>query len=111
MPVYSYKALNDEGSQEAGVIDADTPRDARTKLKSRRLHVTAIESLASSEKSVRVRVPWAGRKARVELPMITRQLGTLLASGIPLMGTLNAIIEQAEERRLRAVLMDVRERV
>jgi general secretion pathway protein F len=113
MPVYSYKALNEEGAAETGVIDADTPRDARTKLKSRRLHVTAIESLVSAEKasSARVRVPWAGRKARAELPMITRQLGTLLASGIPLMGTLNAIIEQAEERRLRAVLMDVRERV
>ena len=112
MPVYSYKALNSEGASEAGVIDADTPRDARTKLKSRRLHVTAIESLAAEGKTVRARrLPWAGRGARAELPMITRQLGTLLASGIPLMGTLNAIIEQAEERRLKAVLMDVRERV
>ena len=111
MPVYSYKALNSEGASEAGVIDADTPRDARTKLKSRRLHVTALESVATAEKAARVRVPWAGRRSRAELPMITRQLGTLLSSGIPLMGTLNAVIEQAEERRLKAVLLDVRERV
>ena len=111
MPVYSYKALNAEGAPEGGVIDADTPRDARTKLKSRRLHVMALESVASQEKAVRVRVPWAGRRSRAELPMITRQLGTLLASGIPLMGTLNAVIEQAEERRLKGILMDVRERV
>ena len=111
MPVYSYKALNVEGAAEAGVIDADTPRDARSKLKARRLHVTALESLASAEKAAKVRVPWAGRRARAELPMITRQFGTLLASGIPLMGTLNAVIEQAEDRRLKAVLMDVRERV
>ena len=111
MPVYSYKALNAEGTSEAGVIDADTPRDARTKLKSRRLHVTTLETVASTEKAGRVRVPWAGRRARGELPMITRQFGTLLSSGIPLMGTLNAVIEQAEDRRLRAVLMDVREKV
>ena len=111
MPVYSYKALNAEGSAEAGIIDADTPRDARTKLKSRRLHVMDLASIASVEKSVKVRVPWAGRKARTELPMITRQFGTLLASGIPLMGALNAVIEQAEDRRLKAVMMDIRERV
>jgi len=112
MPVYSYKALNAEGAAEAGVIDADTPRDARSKLKSRRLHVTAIESLVAEGKTARARrVPWAGRSSRAELPMITRQFGTLLASGIPLMGTLNAVIEQAEDRRLKAVLMDVRERV
>jgi general secretion pathway protein F len=111
MPVYSYKALNSEGAAEAGVIDADTPRDARSKLKSRRLHVTALESVATVEKTGRVRVPWAGQKARNELPMVTRQFGTLLASGIPLMGALNAVIEQAEERRLKSIMMDVRERV
>jgi len=111
MPVYSYKALNSEGAAEAGVIDADTPRDARSKLKSRRLHVTALESIRTVEKTGRVRVPWAGQKARNELPMVTRQFGTLLASGIPLMGALNAVIEQAEERRLKSIMMDVRERV
>jgi general secretion pathway protein F len=111
MPVYTYKALNDKGSAETGVIDADTPREARARLKERRLHVTGLESVAAAEKARRIRVPWAGRRTRAELPMVTRQIGTLLASGIPLMGTLNAVIEQAEERRLKAVLMDIRERV
>src|SRR5262245_29537526 len=110
MPVYTYKALTEAGVAEAGVIDADTPRDARTKLKSRRLHVTALDSLVTTDKSSRTRVPWAGRRSRAELPMITRQFGTLLASGVPLMGAMNAVIEQSEERRLKAILMDVRER-
>jgi general secretion pathway protein F len=111
MPVYTYKALNAAGATENGVIDADTPREARIKLHARRLHVTDLVSAAAAERAVRVRTPWAGRKARNELPIVTRQLATLLSSGIPLMGSLNAIIEQAEERRLKTILMDVRERV
>jgi len=111
MPVFTYKALNAEGAAESGVIDADTPREARVKLHARRLHVTDLVSAAAEERAVRVRAPWAGRKSRMELPIVTRQLATLLSSGIPLMGSRNAIIEQAEERRLKTILMNVRERV
>ena len=32
MPVYTYKALKDDGAAEQGVIDADSPKDARIKL-------------------------------------------------------------------------------
>ena len=44
MPVYTYKALKGDGAAEAGVIDADSPKDARLKLKSRNLHVTDLQS-------------------------------------------------------------------
>ncbi len=49
MPVYAYKALKEDGAADAGVIDADSPKEARLKLKGRRLHVTELEPLAQRE--------------------------------------------------------------
>ena len=45
MPVYNYRALKEDGAHEGGVIDADSPKDARLKLKGRRLHVTDLASV------------------------------------------------------------------
>lgn len=115
MPVYQYKALKDDGSADAGVIDADSPRDARTKLKNRKLFVTDLlavgGAVAGGGPGRRVQPPWWHRRKIQDLALTTRQLGTLLASGIPMMGAMSAIIEQAEDRWLKAILLDVRERV
>lgn len=110
MPVFSYKALTEVGAPENGVVDADTPKDARLKLKNRRLHVTALDAVGSAKGAVGRR-PLFRRAHRDEVAIITRQLATLLGSGIPLVGTLTAVIEQVEIQDLRAALLEVRERV
>ncbi len=42
MPVYEYKALDAKGKNAAGVVDADTARDAREKLRFQKIYVTEI---------------------------------------------------------------------
>ena len=118
MPVYNYKALKDDGGADAGVVDADSPKDARLKLKDRKLFVTDLEpvggvgpAVAGEGKRVGPRIPFWKRRRLQDLALVTRQLGTLLASGVPLMGSLSAIIEQVEDVYLKATLLDVRERV
>ena len=112
MPIYNYKALKGDGGSATGVIDADSPKDARLKLKSRKLHVSELVAVGFKEEGARkLRVPFFTGSAQRELPIITRQLATLLASGIPLMGAISALVEQAEDPKLKRILMDVRERV
>ncbi len=113
MPVYSYKALTEAGAAEGGIIDADSPKDARLKLKGRRLHVTDLEAMGASAKGAgKARGgPLFRRRRPEDVAMITRQMATLLGSGIPMIGALTAVIEQVETRDLKAALMDVRERV
>lgn len=111
MPVYNFKALKPDGNAEIGVIDADSPKEARIKLKARKLHVTDLAEVGQQGKGRRASMPLLRRRRIQDIAVLTRQLGTLLSSGIPLMNALSAIIEQAEYPPLKAVLMDVRERV
>jgi general secretion pathway protein F len=113
MPVYNYKALKDDGGSDAGVIDADSPKDARLKLKNRRLHVTDLQSVGGDEKggAKKARFTLLKRRRPEQVAMLTRQLATLLGSGIPMIGALTAIIDQVESRDLKSALMEVREKV
>jgi general secretion pathway protein F len=112
MPVYSYKALKEDGASEAGVIDADTPKDARLKLRHRNLHVTLLEAVGAEAKGGPARRAFRFRRRRPqEIAILTRQMATLLGSGIPMIGAMTALIEQVENQDLKASLLDVRERV
>ncbi|HUR38705.1 MAG TPA: type II secretion system inner membrane protein GspF [Planctomycetota bacterium] len=113
MPVYTYKALKEDGGADAGVIDADSPKDARLKLKGRRLHVTELKPIGGEEKpgQPRKRAGFFARRRPEQIAMLTRQMATLLGSGIPMIGALTALIDQVEYRDLKAALMDVREKV
>jgi general secretion pathway protein F len=115
MPVYNYKALKEDGGADAGVIDADSPKDARLKLKNRRLHVTDLQTVGGGgEKPGAIRkrrFKFFARRRPEQIAMLTRQLATLLGSGIPMIGALTALIDQVEYRDLQAAMMDVREKV
>lgn len=114
MPVYNYKALKEDGGADAGVVDADSPKDARLKLKGRRLHVTDLRAIGRADEKPgqpRKQASFFARRRPEQIAMLTRQMATLLGSGIPMMGALTALIEQVEYRDLKAALMDVREKV
>jgi general secretion pathway protein F len=118
VPVYDYKGLTPAGGSKAGIIDADSPREARIKLRSQNVLVTEISPRASTVKAatehvtrrplLRFRRAARGRK---EIPTYTRQLATLLKSGIPLAQALSAIIEQCSIPDLEAAFRDVREKI
>ncbi len=119
MPIYEYKALTEKGAITTGVIDADTPKEAREKLRARRVHVTEMARLARVKAGdaaktalpIPVRIPgrgpsrgWAG-----DVPMVTRQLATLLKAGIPLSDSLGALIQQIEHRSLERAFRQIKE--
>ncbi len=113
MPVYTYKALKEDGGPDGGIIDADSPKDARLKLKGRRLHVTELASVEEARGGAAARPVFRlfRRRRPQEVAMLTRQLATLLGSGIPMIGALTAIIDQTEHRDMKTSLMGIREKV
>jgi general secretion pathway protein F len=113
MPVFQYKGFDAGGAARAGIVDADSPREARLQLRSMRVHITELEPLAALTvgTSRRFLPAFMQRRHRDEIVLMTRQLGTMLRSGIPLASCLTALVEQAGKQDLEVVLRDIREKV
>lgn len=120
MPIYEYKALTEKGSPTTGVIDADTPKEAREKLRARKVHVTEMVKLerqtattggGGASAAMPLRIPGRGRSrgGAGDVPMVTRQLATLLKAGIPLSDALGALIQQIEHRSLERAFRQIKE--
>ena len=115
MPVFEYIAIDRSGKSRKGIIDADSARAARQKLRSDGIYPTRLEETHADEISetpsrLQFRLPLQ-RVRRAELVSTTRQLATLLSAGLPLVSALSGVLEQVKRPALRKVLSQVRERV
>ncbi|WP_417762333.1 type II secretion system inner membrane protein GspF [Shewanella sp.] len=113
MAAFDYKALNSAGKQVKGVIEADTPRHARSQLREQRLMPLDIKQVTEKEKKAAAG-NFLTRKRGIsvaELALITRQLSTLIAAGLPVEEALKAVGQQCEKDRLASMVMAVRSRV
>ena len=115
MPVYTYSALNERGKATRGVINADSPRAARGKLRQEGLFATDIAETGAAE-SLDGRRNLSGmsllRRVRAQdLAVMTRQFATLMAANLTVVDALTALIEQTENRSLQKTLFEVRESI
>lgn len=108
MTAFRYEGARSGGKIETGILDADSPRHARSLLRERGL--TPIEINPVQEQSVS-RQPLAGRMRVPELALATRQLASLLSARLPLEQALGAVIEQADRSLVRDRFAAVRSEV
>jgi len=117
MPIYEYKGFDPGGGTKTGIVDADTPRAARSRLRDQNVLVTELvlsevsAETSGEEKQPKRRSPFRRMfrfekriKGGASLPIYTRQMATLLRSGIPLAQALGALIEQVEHRDIEVIL-------
>jgi general secretion pathway protein F len=111
MGSFRFEATDQEGRIENGLIEADSPRAARSSLRARGLVPLAVESLAAEAPAPGTRLLARRRFPEAELALATRQLASLLAARLPLAQALGATVEQAEQRAIREVFSAVRSEV
>jgi general secretion pathway protein F len=123
MPVYAYKGLNERGRSVGGVIDADTPKNARLKLRRTgifptELHETREQAPAGAAaggfRLGSLNLDLGGLFERItpqDLALMTRQLATLVGAGLPLVDCLGALKDQVDGARQKKILSQVREMV
>lgn len=106
MPIYRYKARDRSGELIAGTIEGKDEKEIAASLD--RMGYSVIE-LASQEKE-RISFFWQ-RIEKQETIIFTRQLATLLRTGMALSPGLSTICEQTTNKKFRAILEDVRQSV
>ena len=115
MPVFAYRGLAANGRSVAGVVDADSVRTARGKLRERGIFPTELaeeQEEAAARRSFSDYLPSFGRRIPpAELSLLTRQMSSLLGAGVQLVDALAALADQATRPVTKRLLSQIRERV
>jgi len=113
MAAFDYQAVDKKGKIKKGVIEGDTPRHARSLLREQGLMPTEITASLQKAKQAGKKPRFGGAKSisATELALITRQLATLVESGLPLEESLIAVAEQCDKNTLKSMIMAVRTKV
>src|ERR1700723_700156 len=112
MGAFEYTALDAQGRERKGLIEGDTPKHVRQLLREKQLLPMDIQETAAQElKQSRRRRFMRRGLSSLDLALLTRQLATLLRSGLPLEETLQAVAEQTEKPRVQRIVLGVRSKV
>ena len=115
MGAFEFAALDKSGKEKKGVLEGDSPRAIRQQLREQGLiplsvdEVAQRESKSSSGKSFNFSIR-RGISA-TDLALLTRQLATLVRSGLPLDEATSTVARQSEKPRLKSLMLGVRARV
>jgi general secretion pathway protein F len=116
--VFNYIALSPKGKTIKGIIDADSLKTARARLRQDGLYPTEVREVAEEQglrgKGLSMEIDiksLRGRVALSDLAMTIRQLSTLVSAGIPLVDSLGALANQVEDVVLKKTLSQVRDKV
>lgn len=105
MATFTYKAHKEDGSKISGSIVANSSNAAAIQLEE--LGYTPITINEKKETSLKdLNLLFAQVKSE-DLIFLTRQLRTVIKSGIPLLAGLEAISEQTENKKLKRVISEV----
>ncbi|WP_281630229.1 type II secretion system inner membrane protein GspF [Vibrio sp. St2] len=113
MAAFEYKALNKKGKTQKGVIEGDNARQVRARLKEQGLMPVEVSETRQKAKKQTEQAGLTFKRgiSTPDLALITRQLATLVQSGMPLEECLKAVSEQSEKPRIRTMLLAVRSKV
>ncbi len=119
MPEYKYSAIDRNGAQTSGKIEAASDEQARQKLMARGLMVTTLAGDGGAAKAVvasasapkKSRFSFGAQVSEEEVTIMTRQLATLIVAGLPLLRALELIHKQERNPAFKEVLANIAESV
>ena len=110
MPLYTYNSLAKSGKKVRGRIDATSVQDVRRQLAKMSLYPVDIALVTGKGKGFSLRDIFSRSVPIKQKIIFTKQLSVLLRSGVPLLKSLDLLVDQLEGR-LRRIVVDLRDRI
>ncbi|WP_027330063.1 type II secretion system inner membrane protein GspF [Marinimicrobium agarilyticum] len=119
MGAYSYQALNEAGKTVKGMLEGDSERQVRSQLRAKKLKPLSVSSVSGGRKAAAaggdgisgMRQRWRAKMNARDLSLVTRQLASLVKSGLPLDEALQATAKQQQKPNNKRILLQVRTKV
>jgi len=113
MAKFAYKALNKNGKESFGVIEAESQALALNDIRSLGLYPTSVREARKSDERRAKKLQrgkgefYIGGLKTKQIVIMTRQMATLIDAGLPLLRSLNILIEQQKPSKLKDVLREI----
>jgi general secretion pathway protein F len=111
MPRFNYTAMAADGKKVKGTITAENPYAARKQLRVRNVHPTSIAEVSSGSDKKTALFSIFAKGGKNRIIDFTKQLTTLLNSGIKLTEALSVLTLQTSDVRFKNAITDIRDRV
>ena len=108
MSTYVFKAMDLAGAPMRGQVDAESKQAVSDQLRARGL---VILEIAEKHRSREINVDLFERITLSDLSIFSRQLATMVSSGMTILRALFVLEEQTEVKKLKAVIVTVRKDV
>ena len=119
MPVYQYRGYKADGASATGIVDAESPKVARLKLRKDGVFPTEMTEQEGASRAIPTRsgagpIAGVGRSPALtvtDVALMTRQMATLLVAGLPLVDALGVLMDQIDKKAIKGLLADIRESI
>lgn len=117
MPVYEYKGFDASGGAVSGLVEADTSKVARSRLRRQGVFPTDVREQtgkATEGSGLNMEIDIAHYFEFVstrDVANATKQLSVLIGASVPMAESLAALVDQTEKNKLKIVFSRVREQV
>lgn len=113
MGAFQYQILDETGRKRSGVLEGDNARQIRQQLKEKGWMPLSVEEVEGKtpRHSRHMEQGGAGKMGQKDHALVTRQLATLLGSGLPVESALATVAEQTERDKVKAIILGIRSKV
>ncbi|MDD3654488.1 MAG: type II secretion system F family protein [Desulfotomaculaceae bacterium] len=108
---FAYKARNQSGKLVTGKVEAENRNKAITLLRERKFFVVEIKETLAGEVSINLNKIFQKKVSTKDLSVMCRQFATMTQAGVPILQSLNILMQQCDHKLLKETMKRVTENI